>query len=193
MKHWSGQLFPLILLAALAALSFWLERVVDLPEGRRDGKLRHDPDSIVEHFMVRRMNTEGVLQYRLHSPYMEHYADDDSSLIKQPRLVYYRPDAPDMTLSGEQALVTEEGDKVYIWGNVVATRTAAPDRLPMIARMPDLTVLPDDGTAFTKSPVEINQGNSWLKGIGMDIDNNNSTFALQSQVTGLMYLSLIHI
>lgn len=187
MKHGSGQLFPLILLSVLAAMSFWLERAVDLPEGRRDGKTRHDPDSVVEHFMVRRMNAEGELQYRLHSPYMEHYADDDSSLIKQPRLVYYRPEAPDMTLSGEQALVTEEGQKVYIWGNVVVTRTATQERLPMIARMPDLTVLPDDGTAFTKSPVEINQGPSWMKGIGMDIDNNNSTFALQSQVTGLIY------
>ena len=57
----------------------------------------------------------------------------------------------------------------------------------MLARTPDLTVMTDDGTAFTKSPVEINQGPSWLKGIGMDIDNNNSTFALQSNVTGLLY------
>ena len=187
MKRWSGQLFPLILLTALAALSFWLERAVDLPESRRDGKLRHDPDTIVENFTVRRMNAEGDLQYRLNSPYMEHYADDDSSLIKKPRLVYFRPAAPDMTLSGDQALVTDEGEKVYLWGNVVAARAAEAARPPMYARMPDLTVLPDDGTAFTKSAVEINEGPSWLRGIGMHIDNNNSTFALQSKGTGLMY------
>lgn len=187
MKNWSGQIFPLILLAFLAALSFWLERAVDLPEGRHDGKLRHDPDTIVERFMVRRINPEGVLQYRLFSPYMEHYPDDDSSFIKKPYLIYYRPDAPDMTLSGQQARVTDGGDTVYLWDEVVATRVATGERPEMVARMPDLTVKPDDGTATTKSPVEITQGASWLKGVGMDIDNNNSTFALQSQVTGLIY------
>ena len=187
MKRWSGQLFPLVLLTALAALSFWLERAVDLPMGRHDGKLRHDPDTIVENFSVRRMNVEGELQYRLHSPYMEHYGDDDSSLIKKPRLIYYRPAAPDMTLTGDQARGTEEGEKVYIWGNVVATRSADGGRPPLFARMPDLTVLPDDGTAFTPNAVEITEGQSWLRVIGLKIDNNDSTFALQSKATGLIY------
>ncbi len=187
MKRWSGQIFPLVLLTALAALSFWLERAADLPESRHDGKLRHDPDSIVENFTVRRMNAQGQLQYRLNSPYMEHYADDDSSLIRQPQLVHYRPGLPDMSLTGQQALVTERGKKVYLTGNVVASRAAWNERPPLLARMPDLTVLPDDGTAFTQSPVEINEGPSWLRGIGMHLDNNTSTFILQSRVTGLMY------
>ena len=53
--------------------------------------------------------------------------------------------------------------------------------------MPDLTVQPDDGTAFTQSPVEITEDKSWVKGVGMHLDNNTSTFELQSQVTGLSY------
>ncbi|MGE5384361.1 MAG: LPS export ABC transporter periplasmic protein LptC [Betaproteobacteria bacterium] len=187
MKRWSGQIFPLAVLALLAALSFWLQRVVDLPESRHDGKLRHDPDTVVERFMVRHLNAEGTLQYRLQSPHMFHYADDDSSLIQKPRLTYYRPDVPDMILTGQQALVTENGDNVYIWGDVVATRLATPERPEMVARMPDLTVRPDDGIGFTKSPVEITEGKTWLKGVGMDIDNNQATFALQSKVTGLIY------
>ena len=57
----------------------------------------------------------------------------------------------------------------------------------MVARMPDLTAQPDAGFAFTNSPVEITQGQSWMTGVGAQIDNNNSTFVLQSQVTGLYY------
>lgn len=50
--------------------------------------------------------------------------------------------------------------------------------------MPDLTAQPDAGFAFTNSPVEITQGQSWMTGVGARIDNNNATFELQSQVKG---------
>lgn len=186
-QRWSGQLFPVILLSLLAALSFWLERAVDLPEGKHDGKLRHDPDTFVENFVVRRLNVDGVLQYRLTSPRMLHYADDDSSLLTDPKLVYYRPDAPDMTLTGKHAYVASKGDVVLFWDDVVATRAATPQRQEMVARMPDLTVLPDDGIGFTGSQVQITEGQSWMKGVGMHMDNNQSTLALQSQVTGLYH------
>jgi len=187
MKSWPSQTFPLLLLGLLAGLSFWLEHAIDMPEARRDGKLRHDPDTIVERFTVRRIDSQGALQYRLHSPYMEHYPDDDSSFIRQPRLIYYRPNAPQMTLSGEQARATSGGESVYLWGGVTVTRAATPTRQEMVVRSPDLTIRPDDGTASTDSPAEITEGRSWMKGIGMDVDNNQSTFALRSQVTGLLF------
>lgn len=187
MKRWSGQLYPLVLLGLLAALSFWLERAVDLPEGRHDGKQRHDPDAYVENFTVRRLNADGQPQYHLVSPRMQHYPDDDSSLISEPRLTYFRPQAPIMTLSGRNAYVTSGGEVVHFWENVVATRAPTRERPEMVARMPDLTVRPDDGTGFTDSPVEITEGRSWIKGTGMHLDNNESTLSLQSQVTGLYF------
>ncbi len=187
MKRWSGQLYPIVILVALAALSFWLERAIDLPATKRDGKTRHDPDTFVDNFVVRRFSADGILQYRLRSPRMLHFADDDSSLVDQPRLVYYRPDAPDMTLSGQHAFVAAEGETVYFWDDVVATRAPTATRPEMVARMPNLTVQPDDGIAFTDSAVEITQGQSWTKGVGMHLDNNTSILVLKSQVTGLFY------
>lgn len=187
MKRWSGQLFPVILLGLLAALSFWLERAVDLPEGRHDGKQRHDPDAFVENFTVRRLDAEGRLQYHLVSPRMQHFPDDDSSLVNEPRLTYYRPQAPVMTLSARNGYITSKGEIVHLWDDVVATRAATRERPPMVARMPDLTVRPDDGIGFTDSPVELTEGRSWVKGTGMHLDNNDSTLVLKSQVTGLYF------
>lgn len=187
MKRWSGQTFPLVLLGLLAALSFWLEYSVDLPEPRRDGKVRHDPDTFVENFQIHKMNAQGVLQYRLTSPHMEHFPDDDSSLLTQPKLDYYRPNASDMTLTGKNGYVTAGGETVFFWDDVVATRAATPERPLMVTRMPDLTVQPDVGIAFTASPVEITQGRSWIKGTGMNLDNNTSVLTLNSQVTGTHY------
>lgn len=187
MKQWSGQIFPIILLSLLAALSFWLERMVDIPDPRRDGKTRHDPDAIIENFHVRRMDVDGTLKYRLTAPHLMHFADDDSSLLRAPLLTYYRPDAPDMTLSGKNAYSSAKGEVILLWDDVVATRAPTPEKAAMVARMPFLTIEPEAGTAFTDSPVEITQGPSWAKGVGMTLDNNTSIMVLQSQVTGLYY------
>jgi len=187
MRFGSSQLFVIVLLALLAGLSFWLQRAVAPVEVVRDGKLRHDPDAIAENFMVRQFDEKGRVKYRLTAPYMMHFPDDDSSELKSPTLIHYRPNAPQLTLTGKNAKVTSKGQTVFLWDDVKAVRAATPARPELVARMPDLTVQPDDGTAFTQSPVEITEDKSWVKGVGMHLDQNTSTFELKSQVTGLTY------
>jgi lipopolysaccharide export system protein LptC len=187
MKLGASQLFTIILLALLAGLSFWLERAVAPVETRHDGKSRHEPDSIGENVQVRQFDAEGRLKYRLMAPYSEHFPDDDSSELKKPILTQYRPDAAPVTVSGDNARVTSKGKVVFLWDDVKVVRAATVDRPEAVARMPDLTVQPEDGTAFTQSAVEITEDKSWVKGVGMRLDNNTSTFELQSQVTGLYY------
>ena len=187
MKLGASQLFTIILLVLLAGLSFWLERAVAPVETRHDGKSRHEPDSIGENVQVRQFDAEGRLKYRLMAPYSEHFPDDDSSELKKPILTQYRPDAAPVTVSGDNARVTSKGKVVFLWDDVKVVRAATVDRPEAVARMPDLTVQPEDGTAFTQSAVEITEDKSWVKGVGMRLDNNTSTFELQSQVTGLYY------
>ena len=187
MRFGSNQLFVVVLLALLAGLSFWLQRAVTPVEIVRDGKLRHDPDAMAENFLVRQFDEKGRVKYRLTAPYMMHFPDDDSSELKSPTLIHYRPDAASLTLSGKNARVTSKGQTVFLWDDVKAVRAATPARPEMVARMPDLTVQPDDGIAFTGSPVVITEDKSWVKGVGMHLDNKTSTFKLQSQVTGLSY------
>jgi lipopolysaccharide export system protein LptC len=187
MKLGASQLFTIILLALLAGLSFWLERAVAPVEARQDGKSRHDPDSIGENVQVRQFDAEGRLKYRLMAPYSEHFPDDDSSELKKPVLTQYRPDAAPVIVSSDNARVTSKGKVVFLWDDVKVVRAATADRAEAVARMPDLTVQPDDGTAFTQSAVEITEDKSWVKGVGMHLDNNTSTFELQSQVTGLYF------
>ncbi len=184
MKHWPSQLFPVVLLSLLTALTFWLQKSVNLEEPRHDGKLRHDPDAMAENFVARRFDASGQVKYRLTGPTMVHYPDDDSSLLSSPTLIAYRPNAPEITLTANNAKVTSKGETIYLWDKVVATRAATADRPEMVARMPDLTAQPDVGFAFTNSPVEITQGNSWVTGVGAYLDQNTSTVILQSQVRG---------
>lgn len=185
MKHWPSQLFPIILLALLAGLTFWLQKAMDSGETASNGKFRHDPDAIAENFVVRRFDDTGQVKYRLIAPYLVHYADDDSSELTSPKLISYRPESPPVEVVAKHAKVTSKGETIFLWDEVMLTRAASADRPAMVARMPDLTAQPDAGFAFTNSPVEISQGQSWIKGVGAHLDNNTSTLVLQSQVTGL--------
>lgn len=185
MKHWPSQLFPIILLAVLAGLSFWLQTTVEPEAPQPSGKLRHDPDAYAENFTLRRFDANGHLKYRLSAPYLVHYPDDDSSEVTSPTLISFRPGAPSVTVTSDHAKVSAKGETVYLWDKVSLFRAATADRPELLARMHDLTALPDKGFAFTKSPVVITQGKSWLQGIGAEIDNNKFTFVLQSHVTGL--------
>lgn len=187
MRFGSSQLFVIVLLALLAGLSFWLQKAITPLDVAHDGKLRHDPDAMAENFMIRQFDERGQIKYRLTAPYMEHFPDDDTSELKSPTLTHYRPNAASLTLTGKNAKVTSQGQTVYLWDDVKAVRAATPDRPEMVARMPDLTVQTEEGIAFTPSPVVITEDKSWAKGVGMRLDNNASTFELQSQVTGLSY------
>jgi lipopolysaccharide export system protein LptC len=184
MKHWPSQLFPIIVLALLAGLTFWLQSAVDRSDERHDGKLRHDPDAIAENFVARRFDENGLLKYRLSAPYLVHFPDDDSSEITAPILISYRPNTPPVTVTADHAKLTAKGEIVYLRDNVRLSRAATDTRPELLARSPDLTVHPEAGIAFTNSLVEITQGASWIRGVGAHIDHNASTFVLQSQVKG---------
>ncbi len=173
-----------MLLGILAGLSFWLEQATQVPLIRNDSKTRHDPDTLVDNLSVHRFGPDGVLQYKLVATHMEHYPDNESSRVFSPRLTSYRPEKPDVVLTGKQALVTQEGKHVLVQENVVITRAAFADRPELVLRTEELTVLPDAGQAFNQHPVLITQGASWMKGVGIQVDNNLGMFSLQSQVTG---------
>ncbi|HYO27576.1 MAG TPA: LPS export ABC transporter periplasmic protein LptC, partial [Azonexus sp.] len=124
MKLGASQLFTIALLASLAGLSFWLERIVAPAETKPDAKLRHDPDSIAENLLVRQFDEEGRVKYRLTAPYLEHFPDDDASELKKPTITQYRPDAAPVTVSGDNARVTSKGEVVFLWDDVKVVRAA---------------------------------------------------------------------
>jgi len=57
--------FPLLLLAALAGLTFWLDRFVQPPGNGQGTAMRHDPDYIVEGLSAVRMATDGGVKHAL--------------------------------------------------------------------------------------------------------------------------------
>jgi lipopolysaccharide export system protein LptC len=180
----AANLLPLLILSSLAALTYWLAESAYSPQSRADERPRHDPDASAENFVVLRFDANGDLRYRLEADETQHFPDDDSYHVRMPRLISYRPQSPMVTLSSKSAIITEQGKRVLLQEDVVLARPPFAGRPALTARTPELVVLPDEGRAFNQHLVRITQGENWLSGVGLQMDNNRATFTLQSNVRG---------
>ena len=184
MKAWSTAVFPISVLTTLAGLSFWLLHATSLDEPKRDGKDRHDPDYVISGMRLNKLDKTGRLQYTLTAKQVVHFPDDDSTDVTLPHLVYLSPSKPTLTMSSQTAHITSEGETVFMKDDVRIKRDATAARPALFGYMPDLTIQTEEETAETASAVRFTQGNSWLTGVDMKIDNKTQTYVLQSRARG---------
>lgn len=184
----AANLFPVLVAGILAALSYWLEVASRAPETRQAGQLRHDPDTIVENFEVRRFDALGALQHTLTAERMVHYPDDDTAVIVSPRLILHRP--PPTTVEAGAAQVLSGGEHIELLDGVRVTRSGLagkPDTLLTTTRM---DVWPEAEIAKTREPVTITQGASHVRGEGgLSIDQKSLVYVLEGPVSGTFYSS----
>jgi len=186
MKHWGSALFPLTLLLTLTGLTFWLRFATEMPEIRRDGKHRHDPDYIVTDATLRKIDQTGTLKFTLKASDIRHYPDDETTDLVNPDLVYLQVKKPTTTLNSDRARMSKDGEQIDFHGNVKIYRAPFGKDAALTATTPELTAFPDEEKAFTKSPVLITQGQSWIKGVGLQMDNRALTYVLESRASALL-------
>lgn len=181
MTRLGSAIFPLSLMVVLAALTFWLRYATEMDEPRHDGKTRHDPDFIVSDGTLRKIDLSGNLKSTLSASEIRHYPDDDGSDLSDPKMVSYYPTRPSVTVTAKRAHSNKGGQQVDLYDDVEITRAASEKDEAMIGYTDMLTVLPDDEKAYTKSPVLITQGRSWVKGVGLKADTREQTYVIEAQ------------
>lgn len=188
MKIQSANLLPLMLLTLLAALTFWLERATQLDNADGNGKRRHDPDFIITDLTVRQFNLDGSLKHALSAKNMLHYADDDSTQVTDPALIFYAHAQP-TRLSAHQAKVSKDGKEVRLSEDVRMVRDASAGSPELVVTTTELLVYPDDEIARSDKPVTIAQGRSVVSGTGIEANNQEHLFKLLGRVHGSIYPS----
>lgn len=173
---------PLILLALLATLTFWLDRKVQPPARMPDGSTRHDPDFFVEGFSAMKMNPDGTRRYALSARRMVHYPDDNSTQLELPRLVYFDYQHAPVTVRSDTAEVARGGKDVFFSGNVQVVRSAYAANAELGVFTAYLHVLPDEDLAKTDKPVRMVEGNSTASSVGLEFDNRARHIRLLSEV-----------
>ena len=180
----ASSLFPLLLMLALAVMSFWLERAVQAPERDKSGRSRHDPDFIADNFGITRMNAAGKPEYIISAKRMQHFPDDESTSIDQPRLIQNREKGPPITVSAERGLISSNGNEAQFFGNVVVIRQPGKGEKELRVNTEYLHVIPDRNIARSNKAVTITEGGTRLSGVGMEVNNKTRQFLLNSQVKG---------
>ena len=183
-----GALLPLAILLLLAMLTFWLDRTVELNAFRAAGPVTHEPDYVVDNFVIKRLSDAGDPRYLLSSTRMLHYPDDDSSHLESPKLIQAQPGRPETRVSAKRGVVSADGKEVKLFDSVELFKAGekGPQRNTddMRVRTEYLRVIPDDDKADTPERVLIEQGKTVLAGTGMTFDNRYRRIELQSAVAG---------
>jgi lipopolysaccharide export system protein LptC len=184
MKDRAASLFPLVMLVLLAALTFWLDRVIQGDNPR--GPLRHDPDYWVDRFEVRRFDIEGKRQHTLVADNLLHYPDDDITIVTAPRMTYHQ--SPPTEISARMAYVGRDGKEIDLVDNVRVVRQPSKEgSSPTVLETRTLKVFPDDEKGRTGDPVTITQDRSVMRGTGLEIDNRSGVTVLHGRVTGTLH------
>ena len=77
---------PVLLLGALAALTYWLDSQVQAPAPRRDGSTRHDPDIYIERFRAVELDAKGRPKQAVSGKRAMHFGDDQTTEVIEPML-----------------------------------------------------------------------------------------------------------
>lgn len=175
--------FALIVLALLAALTLWIDRIVQPPASKRDGSTRHDPDYIVNNFAINRTDTEGNLRYSLSGTDMRHYPDNDTTDVLKPVFHQFSIDKPTIQVQGDRGQISPNGENVYFMDNVRLVRTATPQKGELTVLTDFLHVMPDQGILKTDRPVTILQApRTVIHATGMELDKKERTLKLLHRV-----------
>jgi lipopolysaccharide export system protein LptC len=175
---------PLLMVAMLAALTYWLDQIAQPAPIASDKASRHDPDYIVHMLSAVSMNETGATAYTLSADRMLHYPDDDTTLMTQPRLVSYSSEKPPVTITSNQAVVSSNGEHVHFRDNVRVTRAAHGKNTEMVMRTAYLHVIPDDKIAKTDRPVTITDAATTVTAVGLGFNSETHVMKLFSNVRG---------
>lgn len=184
MNDRAASIFPLFMLLLLAALTFWLSRVIHSDAPR--GPLRHDPDYWAEGVELRRFDINGKLQHTLIAEKLLHYPDDDTTIVTKPQLNYHRQ--PPVEIAARMAYIGRDGKEIDLVDDVKVTRHAAKGEAPSTTLdTKTLKIFPDEEKGSTGDPVTITRGSSVMHGSGLEIDNSTGITVLHGRVSGTIH------
>jgi lipopolysaccharide export system protein LptC len=96
----------------------------------------------------------GQLRRHLLAERLEHFPDDQTTRLQQPRLHLLEPDRPPWRIRSERGWISPDGALVLLQGEVFIDRDAAGEVQPVHLVTRDLRVQPRDEYAETDQPVQ---------------------------------------
>jgi lipopolysaccharide export system protein LptC len=169
---------------ALAGLTFWLERMVQEEAGVHPSLRRHDPDYIVDNLKHTRYDAAGAVESTLAAAKMLHYPDDDTTDLIAPRVVQSKPREPRVTVTADRGAVSEDGEEVFLYDNVLLVRDGSGERPETRMSTSFLHLARGGSVISTDREVVITEDERVLSGRGMEYRNDSQELFLRERVRG---------
>jgi lipopolysaccharide export system protein LptC len=179
---------PLAIVAALAGLSFWIERAVQLPANGREAN-GVDPEGIMENFEALRTDPAGNPQYRLYAKRLKHYSGSKLTEMESPRFVQLDAKAGEVSAIADQATVSPDGNEVDLRGNVNVVRAARTGQSAMTLRTARLTVYPERNLLRAPGAVEVHDKTLDLRAGAMEYNAKQRVVKLTGRVKARYIIS----
>ncbi|TMG83907.1 MAG: LPS export ABC transporter periplasmic protein LptC [Betaproteobacteria bacterium] len=180
---------PVLLLGALAALTYWLNAQIQVAGPTFDGSDRHDADVFVDNFKALSLDSDGRIRQALVAKRARHFPDDDTIALDVPEVAFTDPGKPRLDVTADHARVTGDREHAYFEGHVKAVREATKDAAgktdgPITFVSEYLHVIPKEDRVVTDRAVTITDPRGTINSTGLEFDNKAKTLKLKSRVSG---------
>lgn len=182
MKERLISLIPLLPLLLLLAATYWLNQQVQPLAPSPNGKLRHDPDYIINNFTATSLDNQGKIRFTISAQKMWHYPDDDSTHVEAPQLVSMFADRPPMHTSALRGTISSNGDEVFLYEDVLIVSPAYGTHSTRTFSTDYLHVVPDEDIADTDHLITMADAKTTMQAVGMELNNRTRTVKLLSRV-----------
>lgn len=172
----------LTFLLLFAAITFWLDRVVQPSGPRLDGSNRHDADYIVENFSSVKLDLAGQPHLTLAAIKMTHFPDDKTTHLVRPHFMRFAPNAAPTHIYSQRGYVSEDGDNAYLHDQVRVIREASGKHSEFTLNTSYLHIMPEQELAMTDKPVVIQDAHTFITAVGLKLDQKNHQLKLLSRV-----------
>lgn len=173
--------FPLVLLAALAALTTWLDLEVRGSMTEAANRDRHDPDTILHDFVTRQTGRAGIVETTLRAHSMRRFMDDRSSEFERPLVVHRDAKGVVLDIRSDRGLASGDQQTLEFEGNVTLHQSGSV-KTPVKMETSYLRVLPQQNLAMTDRPVRFSSADTLVTGHGLDFDFAAQTVKIRSRV-----------
>ena len=174
----------LIVVLAIATLTYKLSTSVDETADITDARLRHTPDYFISDFRATMYDKSGTASYRLAAQHLEHFPSDDRIEVQQPRVEYIDKYGQVWLATAASGTGYKETEILQLSGNVKIIRNNPDPDKNLLLESDNLTISFTKKQASTDSRVKISGKNSTISSTGMDINLESGVLILKSQARG---------
>jgi lipopolysaccharide export system protein LptC len=172
---------PLVLMALLAASTWWLVQNTPVPAPERPaGPVRHEPDYTMQRFTLQRFGADGRLTVQVEGEQLRHYPDTDRLEIDIVRIRAVAADGAHTVATARSAIANGDATEVQLLGGAQVISDAGGERIEFRGEF--LHAFFRTEQLRSHLPVQIQRGASVVRAAGMEYDHLSRTVQLKGPV-----------